>query len=188
MAEKSRAFGPQNVQPGSSPPSPASRTCGIRAISSRALLSLFLPVLSLPPLLIACPGPHGQNHLESDRKRQESSTCAIQNVGNWENVIWILILQERTEENNLERGLSLEGGGICPILNRKKEKRWSLVSGLFGKSRNTPELVATGSWSRIQLLHICFTPFHYRDRMLEEILELSAHHSTWSGIAIDLHI
>lgn len=48
------------------------------------------------------------------------------------------------------------------------------MSGLFGKSRNTPELVATGSWSPSQLLHICFTTFHYMDQMLEEILEFFA--------------
>lgn len=60
--------------------------------------------------------------------------------------------------------------------------------GLFGKSQNMPEQVATGSWSLIQLLHICFTPFHYMYQMLEEILEPVVHPNTWSGIVIDLHI
>uniref|UniRef100_A0A8C0U9W4 Uncharacterized protein n=1 Tax=Cyanistes caeruleus TaxID=156563 RepID=A0A8C0U9W4_CYACU len=97
-------------------------------------VSLFLPVLSLPPLLIACPGPHGQNHLGSDRKRQESSTCAIQNVGNWENVIWILILQKRTEGNNLERGLSWEGGEEMAFWTEKRKKGGVWCQGCLEKA------------------------------------------------------
>lgn len=89
-----------------------------------ALLSLFLPVLSLPPLLIACPGPHGQNHLESDRKRQKQHMCHPERgkLGKCD-----LGLDFDFEGNNLERGLCWGGGGRGPVLDRKEEKRWSLI-------------------------------------------------------------
>lgn len=93
--------------------------CGIRAISSRVCFHCsslcFLSLLCSSPV----PAPTAKTTWKVTGKGK-NSTCAIQNVGNWENVIWvwILILKETTWKEDFAGG---EGEEV-PFWTERRKK------------------------------------------------------------------